>query len=79
MDPQTPKFIELLSNPYYAGLFLLLSVWSLVWKGIALWKSSQNNQKKWFIALLLINTFGILEITYIFYFSKLEHKESKTL
>lgn len=51
-------------------IFLLLSLWSLIWKGIALWKSARNNQRNWFIALLIINTFGILEIIYIFYFSK---------
>ncbi|OGZ70358.1 MAG: hypothetical protein A3F47_01060 [Candidatus Staskawiczbacteria bacterium RIFCSPHIGHO2_12_FULL_38_11] len=70
MDPQTLQFIELLNHPYYLGLFLLLSIWSLIWKGMALWRASQNNQKHWFIALLIINTFGILEIIYLFYLAK---------
>ena len=68
LDPQILKFIELLSDPKYSLLFLLLMVWSLIWKGFALWKSSKNNQRSWFIPLLIINTFGILEIIYIFYF-----------
>ncbi len=51
-------------------LFLLLLIWSLVWKGLALWKAAHQESKLWFVALLLINTLGILEILYIFVFSK---------
>ncbi|MBP8599650.1 hypothetical protein KBI31_00170 [Patescibacteria group bacterium] len=59
------------ANPY---LGLLVTSWALVWKGIALWKSARHNQKWWFIALLVINTLGLLEILYIFVFSKLGQK-----
>ncbi len=45
-------------------------LWTLPWKGLALWKSAQRNEKKWFIALLVINTLGLLEILYIFAFAK---------
>lgn len=51
-------------------LLLVLTLWTLFWKGMALWKSSQRNEKWWFIALLLINTIGILEILYLYVFSK---------
>lgn len=52
-------------------LFLALLVgWSLVWKGFALWRSAGLRQKYWFIAILLINTLGILEIIYIFFVAK---------
>ncbi|MHB1330600.1 MAG: DUF5652 family protein [Minisyncoccota bacterium] len=51
------------THPY---IFLTLVLWSLAWKGVALWKSAGLKQKPWFIALLLINTFGLLEIFYIF-------------
>ncbi len=50
--------------------FLLLIAWSLVWKGLALWRASQRGEKTWFVALLVINTAGILEILYLFVFSK---------
>lgn len=50
-------------------MFLLL-IWTITIKGIALWKASQNNSKYWFIVLLIINTFGILELLYIFIISK---------
>lgn len=52
---------------------LMLAViifWSLPWKGYALWRSSQRKEVGWFIALFLINTFGVLEILYLFVFTK---------
>ena len=54
-------------------LFLTL-LWVLPWKGVALWKAAKNGHKKWFIALLLLNTLAILEIIYIFVFSKPKQK-----
>ena len=53
------------------GLLLaMLVVWSIYWKGRALWRAAHQNSKPWFIALLVINTLGILEILYIYIFSK---------
>ncbi|OGY09393.1 MAG: hypothetical protein A2700_01795 [Candidatus Blackburnbacteria bacterium RIFCSPHIGHO2_01_FULL_44_64] len=51
-------------------LLVLLATWELVWKGMALWKASKNNQKNWFVALLLINSIGILPILYLKLFQK---------
>ncbi len=51
-------------------LMPVVILWTLPWKGLALWKSAQRNEKKWFIALLVINTLGLLEILYIFAFAK---------
>ncbi|MDP1696050.1 MAG: DUF5652 family protein [archaeon] len=53
-------------------LLILAVIWSLVWKALALWKSARRNSPVWFIALLVINTFGILEILYLFLFSKIK-------
>lgn len=53
------------------AILSIIGIWSLVWKGLALWKSAGQKQPVWFIALLIINTAGILEILYIFIFSKL--------
>jgi len=50
-------------------IFLAIA-WTLPWKGVALWKAAKSDHKWWFIALLVINTLGILEILYIFVFSK---------
>lgn len=54
----------------FGFLFALLILWSLVWKGLALWKAAREGSRGWFIALLVINTLGVLEILYIFGFSK---------
>ena len=51
-------------------LILLVVLWTLPWKGFALWKAAKRGEKKWFIALLALNTLAILEILYIFVFSK---------
>lgn len=56
---------------------VLLSLWTLPWKGVALWKAAKKNDLVWFIVLLIINTVGILEILYIFIFSKWGEKKHK--
>ena len=57
--------------PSWTGWLIAISVlWTLPWKAVALWKSSRNGDKAWFILLLILNTLGILEIFYIFVFSK---------
>ena len=53
-----------------AWLFIVLALWTIPWKGWALWKSARQNDKWWFIALLVINTVGLLEILYIFVLGK---------
>jgi len=55
---------------YWGPFILLIAIWSLVWKGLALWRAAQNGEKGWFVALLIINTAGILEILYLYVFSK---------
>jgi hypothetical protein len=67
----------LLRDPKFFTLFILLMIWTVVWKGFALWKSVKNDHKIWFIVLLVINTAGILEILYIFLFS--QKKEVKPI
>lgn len=46
------------------------ALWTIPWKGVALWKAARNGHKGWFVALLFLNTLAILEIIYIFVFSK---------
>lgn len=65
------------SIPSY--LIYIALIWGLIWKGIALWKSASNKDKVWFILLLVVNTIGILEILYVFVFSKREYQSSKRL
>jgi len=56
--------------PYFEIWLPLLAIWELVWKGLALWRAGRNNQPRWFVALLLLNTVGILPIVYLKFFQK---------
>jgi len=52
----------------FMPLFIALLVAVIILKGYSLWYSAQAHQKWWFIAMLVINTFGILEIIYLLAF-----------
>lgn len=58
-----------------APLILLAVLWSVVWKGLALWHSARRGQYWWFVILLVVNTLGILEIIYLFFVAALKFKE----
>ena len=45
---------------------ILAVLWTIPWKGVAMWKAARLSHKKWFIALLIINSLAILDIYYIF-------------
>jgi len=56
--------------PVFWGLFGLLMIWSLVWKGLALWEAARRNQPWWFVIMLVVNTAGLLEIVYLVFVAK---------
>lgn len=56
-------------------LFIIAVLWVLPWKGYALWTASRHAHKRWFIALLILNTFAILDIFYLFYVAKKTPKD----
>ncbi len=60
------------SNGFPMPLWLMAVVilWSIPWKGVALWNAARLSHKKWFIIILLANTLGILEIFYIFFVAR---------
>lgn len=53
-----------------AVFIVVATLWSLVWKGLALWKSAEQKQLTWFVVLLVVNTMGVLEIVYLLFFRK---------
>ncbi|MFA0822043.1 MAG: DUF5652 family protein [Methanomethylovorans sp.] len=59
-----------LQAPVFMSLFLVIILWDLMWKGIGLWKAARNEDKYWFIAILIINSLGIVPILYIYVFQK---------
>jgi hypothetical protein len=58
---------QYLNNPI---LLIIILAWSMFWKGWALWRAAKNDHKYWYVALLLVNTLGILEMVYLYWFSK---------
>lgn len=64
-----PTIMNFSQNYWVMALVIL---WTLPWKGVALWTTANKKAKGWFIALLILNTLGILEILYIFVFSKMK-------
>jgi hypothetical protein len=58
-------------------LVIPIALWSLFWMGVALWKAARNDSKVWFIVLLLVHTMGILDILYVFIFSKKKVTKSR--
>jgi hypothetical protein len=66
--------MELLDSKYLVLIIFLAAAWTIPWKGVALWKAARNGNRIWFVVLLLLNTLAILEILYIFIFSRREEK-----
>ena len=50
---------------WFLPVLIVLILWDIVWKIIAMWKSARNNHLIWFICITVINTIGILPIVYI--------------
>lgn len=59
----------------FGVLFFILMLWSIFWKAWALWIAARRGEKVWFGIMLVVNTVGILEILYVFIFSKDKNKD----
>lgn len=53
----------------HPGLLAALLVWSLIWKGVALWRAARADQLVWYVVILFVNTAGLLEIAYLLFFA----------
>lgn len=53
-------------------LFIVVIAWTFAWKGIAWWRAARKGHVLWFVAFFLVHTFGILEMLYVFLFSKMK-------
>jgi hypothetical protein len=61
--------------PIFGLMFPILLFWSIFWKGLALWHASRKGEHWWFMAILVVNTAGILEIIYLFAILKLKFSQ----
>ncbi len=60
-------------TPGIKVILAMVIVWSIIWKGLALWKAARNHQTAWYVIMLIVNTAGILEIIYLLGFSQKKH------
>jgi hypothetical protein len=59
------------------GLLIVITIWEMIWTGVAMWKSARRKHFVWFIVFFLVNILAIPEILYIFVFSKMKKKSRK--
>jgi hypothetical protein len=52
------------------NILLAISLWEAVWKGLALWSAAKHNEKSWFVAILFLNTVGVLPIVFLLFYAK---------
>jgi len=62
-SPFTPGFMSI-----FVPLILVVVLWTVALKGYSLWYAARGGQKWWFIAILVVNTLGILEIIYLIWY-----------
>ncbi len=58
-------------------VIVLITIWTIPWKIYGVWTAVKLDHKRWFVALLILNTFSILELIYIFYILKKTGAEVK--
>lgn len=46
-------------------IIIVLAIWDLFWRFLAMWKAAKRDQKGWFICLGIFSTAGILPIIYL--------------
>ncbi|HVZ58242.1 MAG TPA: DUF5652 family protein [Patescibacteria group bacterium] len=54
----------------FLPLLTPLLVIEIILKSIALWKAARHNQVYWFIAIVIVNSVGILPLIYILFFQQ---------
>lgn len=77
MTESIDAFVGLFQTGLAVTLFIVVLLWSLVWKMLALYRAGRVQQKVWFVVLFFVNTAGILEILYLFIFSKKAYSAKK--
>ena len=62
-------------SPFFMSGLGLTVLWDLAWKGLALWRAARRKEQWWFLALLVVNSLGILPIAYLLIWGKEEGDE----
>lgn len=59
-------------HPLLMPTLIIVGLWTIFWKGLALWHTARKGKSGWFVLLLVVNTLGILEIIYLFGIEKVK-------
>jgi hypothetical protein len=54
----------------HPGYTIPVVIWTLAWKGYALWRAAQLKQRYWFLIIFLTNTLALLDIIYLLVVSR---------
>jgi len=49
----------------FIGIIVILAILDVILKAFAMWKSARAGQKGWFVALMVVNSIGILPAIYL--------------
>lgn len=52
----------------HSYILVIVGIWDVIWKGLALWQAAQHKQRNWFIAIIIVNSVGILPMVYLKFF-----------
>ena len=58
-------------------LLSAMTLWNLSWKGVSCWTAARKEQKWWFVALLLLNTLGVIDMIYLFFIARIQDKKKE--
>jgi hypothetical protein len=58
--------MDITSYSWFIPLIIVLAIWDVVWKLIAMWRAARNGHTAWYVVLAIINSVGILPILYLF-------------
>jgi len=51
-------------------LIVIVAIWQLPWKGVAMWKAARRKHMAWFIVFLIVHLLAIPEIIYLIIYRK---------
>ena len=67
--------MTLIDFSWFIPVLIILVVWDVIWKLVALWKAARNGHTGWYIVLALVNSVGVLPIIYILTYRKKKEEE----
>lgn len=51
-------------------IIIIIGIFELILKGLALYRSARRGEKGWYIAILILNTIGLLPLFYLLFIGK---------